>query len=154
MQGGQESTQEGLAGLADRKPDAGGARAARGTELGEQEGQALRLVASLRRAEPIVEAGPDDAHAAAGGFEIAAQRVDLGIRRDGERSPQLTRFELDDACDPVGHDPDGDAGCWALGADHVGRPVEGARRERPGGGGFGGHSGSLPIGDVTGDRRG
>ncbi len=111
VQGGQEPSQEGLAGLADRKSDAGGAHAARGMELGEQEGQALRLVAPLRRAEPVVEAGPDDAHAAAGGVEIAPQRVDLGIGGDGERPPQLTRFELDDRRDAVGHDPDGDVGC-------------------------------------------
>ena len=92
----QEPSQEGLAGLADRQSDAGGAHAARGMQLGEQEGQALGLVAPLRRTEPVVEARPDDAHAAAGGVEIAPQRVDLVVGGDGERPPQLARFELDD----------------------------------------------------------
>ena len=145
VQGGHEPSQEGLAGLADRESDAGRAHAVRRVQLGEQEGQALGLVAPLRRAQPVVEARPDDAHAAASRVEIAPERVDLDLCGDGERPPQLTGFELDDGRDPVGHDPDGDLGCRDLGADHVGRPVEGARREGPGGGEFGGHIGSLPV---------
>ena len=141
----QEPPQEGLAGLADRQPDAGRAHAARGTELGEQEGQALGLVASLRRTEPVVEARPDDAHAAPGRVEIAPQRVHLVVGGDGERPPQLARFELDDVRDAVGHDPDGEVGRRALGADHVGRPVEGARSEGPSGGEFSGHDSSVRV---------
>ena len=81
VQGGQESSQEGA-----RRPgrsEAGRRRPPRGARHGAggagTRGAPPRRVAA--RAEPVVEAGPDDAHAAAGGFEIAAQRVDLGIRR-------------------------------------------------------------------------
>ena len=79
VQGRQEPTQERLAGLADRQPDARCADAACGMELGQEEGQALGFGAPLRRAEPVVEARPDDAHAAAGRVEIVPQRVDLDV---------------------------------------------------------------------------
>ena len=110
VQRGQEPSQEGVAGLADRKSHAGSPHAARSMQLWQEEREALRLVAPLLRTQPVVEAGAHDAHAATGGVEIASQRVDLGIRGDGERPPQLTRLELDDRRDPRGHDPHGDLG--------------------------------------------
>ena len=146
---GSEPTQQGLAGLADRQPDARarrrGARHAAGA--GGRRGarprsrrcagpsQSSRLAPTMLTLPPAASRSRRSASTSASAD-------------DGERSPQLTRLELDDRRDAVGHDPDGDVGRRALGADHVGRPVEGARREGPGGGEFG-RSRRLLAGQAT-----
>ncbi len=131
VQHGKQPTQQRLACLADRQPHSRRPDPARGVQLGEQELEPLGLGAPSGGADPVVQARPDDAHAAAHRVETCAQRVDLGIRCRRERPPQLPGLQLDHRRDTVRDDADGDVGCRALGADHVGRPVECGCRQRP-----------------------
>ena len=92
VQRGQEPSQEGVAGLADRKSHAGRPHAARGTQLRQQEREALRLVAPLSpdrsqssRLAPTMLTLPP---AASRSRRSASTSASAG---DGERPPQLAR---------------------------------------------------------------
>ncbi len=127
----QQAPQQRRARLPDRKPQAGGSEPVRCAQLRKQEREPLVVVAAPCGRAPVVDAGADDAHGASEPIELGAKRVGIGVCGVGERAPQLAELHLDDVCDAVRDDPCGDLGRRALGGDHLGSPVEGARGESP-----------------------
>ena len=132
---GSSCAQQRFAGLADRQPHTRGARpgarraaAGAGTRGARPRcGARVGLIQSSRLA-PTMLTLPPTASSPARRASTSASVVAGNDRHSCPGSSSIT------GATPSATMPDGDVGCRALGADHVGRPVEGGCRQRPAGG--------------------